>query len=171
MSLSTVLLLSSLVVLIKGNADTQDLEIPQVTRLLTIENLLRTEVTTMSYTKIVYPTCTATVPGIVSCAHQEHIKPSGAFESSSVTIPADFSSDGISHSYHVAEVVMPSCDCLDNPKGRMPRLLNQNLITIKATTVLTTYTTITYTDSSTTVSITYNGCVPSDAPTTTLCNA
>ncbi|XP_047497078.1 uncharacterized protein LOC125044445 [Penaeus chinensis] len=164
-------------------AEQEDLQQIQQTRELTIEKILHTAVSTSTYTVVVYPTCTTSVAGVSACrdahvpnlSHMIHPEASRAPLRGSVTaLPAQDGSE--SSTYEVAEVVMPSCDCPalgDAPSSsfRSARLLQDQVITIRSTTVLTHDVLVTSTDHATTVSITYNGCVPPDAPATATCDA
>ncbi|XP_063588199.1 uncharacterized protein LOC134765459 [Penaeus indicus] len=155
----------------------------QQTRELTIEKILHTAVSTSTYTVVVYPTCTTSVAGVSACrdahvpnlSHMIHPEASRAPLRGSVTaVPAQDGSE--SSTYEVAEVVMPSCDCpapgdAASSSFRSARLLQDQVITIRSTTVLTHDVLVTSTDHATTVSITYNGCVPPDAPATATCDA
>ena len=71
---------------------------------------------------------------------------------------------------NLMEVILPSCDCGDDTKGnRTPRFLrSEDVITLQTTTTLTLDKVISAT-APTTVSITYNGCVPLDAISTNPC--
>ncbi|XP_042866506.1 uncharacterized protein LOC122249583 [Penaeus japonicus] len=156
----------------------------QQTREFTIEKVLHTAVSTSTYTVVVYPTCTTSVAGVSACPSADvpslspmiHPEATRAPLRGSLTAPP--AQDGSeSSTYEVAEVVMPSCDCsspgdaADGSSFRSARLLQDQVITIRSTTVLTHGVLVTSTDRATTVSITYNGCVPPDAPATATCDA
>ncbi|XP_027234144.2 uncharacterized protein [Penaeus vannamei] len=177
-------LLLTLALLTPGlRAEQEALRQSQQTRELTLEKVLHTAVSTSTYTVVVYPTCTTSVAGVSACrdahvpnlSHMIHPEASRAPLRGSVTaLPAQDGSE--SSTYEVAEVVMPSCDCpaLGDAPGssfRSARLLQDQVITIRSTTVLTHDVLVTSTDHATTVSITYNGCVPPDAPATATCDS
>ncbi|XP_045610578.1 uncharacterized protein [Procambarus clarkii] len=149
---------------------TTDEVITQETKVLTIESVVSTVVTTVYHAVTVYPTCTTTVVGVTACApmnaHLTHlIQPPASDQHSRASSVAS----GETTSFDVVEMVMPSCDC-GGGEGRRPRLLHNQLITIKSFKSLTVDRLTTTTDQSTTVSITYDGCVPTDALTTTACH-
>lgn len=190
MNCHTLILLSLMTVLVRGvpmeEEEQQDQEEDQVTRVLTIENVLSTTKTTVMHTNIVYPTCTTTVTGISACAGPNtrlpegavdtQIKPSATHQDATHTQTQvtgeeeeEAEKESSSSTFQLAEVVMPSCDCFEENPGRSPRILSHNVITIKSTTTITNYSVVTSTDTSTTVSITYNGCIPHDAPVTRMC--
>ncbi|KAG7158528.1 uncharacterized protein LOC121878660 [Homarus americanus] len=157
-----------------AEARTQETGI-QETQILTIENVQKTEVTTIYHTVKVYPTCTTTVSGVSACAPAHSLLPDLTHliqptKTDQLSQPLRTAvKDEESHSLSVVEMVLPSCDCVVNDR-RIPRLLRNRLITIWSTTTRTVNTVITTTEPSTTVSITYDGCVPTDALTTTACS-
>nr|XP_053641066.1 uncharacterized protein LOC128694781 [Cherax quadricarinatus] len=141
------------------------------TKNLTIERVMKTVTSTVYHTVKVYPTCTTTVAGVSACIPGDVdpnilslLKSSQSASHSRVTSMSNLQTS----SYDVVEMVLPSCDC-GATEGRQPRLLNHQLITLRSLVSSTVDVITSITDQSTTVSITYNGCVPLDAVVTTPC--
>ncbi|XP_071545182.1 uncharacterized protein [Panulirus ornatus] len=156
---------------------------PKETKVFTIESVLSTVVNTVYHTVRVFPTCTTTAKGVSACASGEGGLLSGQGLSDHTsglagllrrpvlhTQAPSAAGEGESSTFSVAEMVLPSCDC-GTADGRSPRRLQANqFITIRSTTTLTEHSVVTRTDPSTTVSITYDGCVPADALITAACH-
>ncbi|XP_063873746.1 mucin-2-like [Scylla paramamosain] len=149
------------------------------TRLLTFKTHLTTQWNTISHTLVLFPTCTTAAQGVSSCEGSDHF-PDGIFSPTLTTTavatptPPHVSgeSETVSTTANVVEAVLPSCDCGQDTKGRRtPRILpEEDIITIHTTFQVTTTTILTHT-APVTVSITYDGCVPADAISTTSCLA
>ncbi|KAK4301042.1 hypothetical protein Pmani_026799 [Petrolisthes manimaculis] len=150
---------------------------PYVTRRLKIEHVVSTVVESVAKTLVVYPTCTTTSSGVMPCPHHT------LTSMPATRTPVQYHSltrevGGTSESHNLMEVVLPSCDCEEPRWGargysRSPRHMKEEeeeqVVTFRTTTTIIVEETVTTTDASTTVSITYGGCVPDDALLTTAC--
>ncbi|MPC14928.1 hypothetical protein E2C01_007708 [Portunus trituberculatus] len=148
------------------------------TRLLTFKTLLTTQWTTVSHTVLLFPTCTTAAHGVSACEGSDHF-PEGILTTPLTTPTVTTSTsphvsaggETVSTTTNLVEAVLPSCDCRQDTTGRRtPRILPVEDITIHSTFQITTTTMLTHT-APVTVSITYDGCVPADAISTTPCHA
>merc|ERR1711973_278606 len=149
-----------------------------VTQLFTISRVTSTILETETVTTSIFPTCTtATVAScsphkmgrslnfeVLSPTVPEDIEMTEAPSLARIDLPADYEEENI---FEFGELIFSSQETSDcfKPKQR----LLADFVTFLTSVTATTTETTTETDTATTVTINYQGCVPSDALSTTVC--
>merc|ERR1719339_338408 len=154
-------------------------DLKAVTRFFTINRITKTKYTTETSTTLTYPTCTtATVAScapnamgrsfnfeVINPSRPEEIELTTAPGYARVDLPADFEEE---ETFEFGELLFSSQETANCfvPKQRD---LADHLVSFLTTTTSTETVTTTGIDIATTVTVSYGGCIPSDALSTAVC--